>query len=73
MTSPTGIDRALRNRLARELPPIIEEVKGTFNHETVEQYYWDAARELSASNVTEFLPALVQRLTRERLKAKADA
>lgn len=55
-----------------DIDAMAREYTGTFNRETIERYVLDSIERLQrTSNVTQFLPLLVERFARERLRSLA--
>ena len=66
-------DDALRSRLASARDRLAEEFEGIHDRETISATLDASARELSGGEVTAFLPILVERFARERLRAQAQS
>ena len=47
----------------------MHEFAGVFNAETVERYILDTSEYFSEARIAQFVPLLVERFTRERLRA----
>ena len=58
-------------RIKSEVDRLADEFVGLFSRETVERCARESFEALKVSRVAEFVPALVYRFTRERLKAQA--
>ncbi len=71
--SPTE-ERELRERIRREADPLASEFAGIFSRETIERYLDESFDRLAPrANVVDFIPVLVYRYARERLRALARA
>ena len=74
MTTQLGdldVDLITRGRLERGLVSLGAEFAGTFSPETVERYVIESLEALPARRIQEFIPLLVHRFARERLRALA--
>ena len=71
----TPAERAdLDRRIAKESRALAREFSGTFGVETIERFISEAAASFAnRPNVADFVPILVRRFARERLKALAQA
>jgi arsenate reductase len=65
------VDLITRGRLERGLVSLGAEFAGTFSPETVERYVIESLESLPARRIQEFIPLLVHRFARERLRALA--
>jgi arsenate reductase (thioredoxin) len=65
------VDLITRGRLERGLVSLGAEFAGTFSPETVERYVIESLEALPARRITDFVPLLVHRFARERLRALA--
>ena len=60
-----------RQRERRAIEALAGEFQGVFNRETIDRVYSDSQVALGRGRVTDFAPALAERLARERLQALA--
>jgi arsenate reductase len=65
------VDLITRGRLERGVASLGTEFAGTFSPETVERYVIESLEALPARRIQEFVPLLVHRFARERLRALA--
>ncbi len=73
-TRPVGVSfNTEEARLVRDSAVRLQrEFDGTFNTETIERYIHDSQQQLtSQATISIWLPVLIERVTRERLKALA--
>jgi arsenate reductase (thioredoxin) len=63
------VDLITRGHLERGLDRLSEEFAGTFSHETVERYMAESLEGLARARMQNFVPLLVHRFARERLRA----
>jgi arsenate reductase (thioredoxin) len=68
MVNP-GLDREVA--LQREVRNLADEFAGIFSRETIDRYVYESLDRLSGARVKEFVPLLVYRFSRERLRALA--
>ncbi len=64
-----NVDLTTRGHLERGLDHLAEEFAGTFSPETVERYMAESLEALSGARMQNFVPLLVHRFARERLRA----
>ena len=67
------VDLITRGHLERGVAALCTEFAGTFSAETVERYVAESLEALSGRRLREFVPLLVHRFARERLRALAQA
>ena len=67
--SELDVDLVTRGHLERGLEHLSEEFAGTFSTETVERYMAESLQGLSGARMQHFVPLLVHRFARERLRA----
>ena len=67
------VDLITRGRLERGIDALREQFAGTFSPETIERYMVESLQSLPAARFKSFVPLLVHRFARERLKALAQA
>jgi arsenate reductase (thioredoxin) len=65
------IDLITRGHLERGLESLREQFAGTFSSETIERYLVESVEGLSGARFKDFVPLLVHRFARERLRALA--
>ena len=65
------IDLITRGHLERGLESLREQFAGTFSPETIERYLVESGEGLSGARFKDFVPLLVHRFARERLRALA--
>ena len=66
----TDLSVATRQHLRRQVDDLAREFEGVFSRETVERYVDESLEQLSArARVEDFIPVLVHRFARERLRA----
>jgi hypothetical protein len=63
------VDLTTRGHLERGLEHLSEQFAGTFPPETVERYMAESLERLSGARMQHFVPLLVHRFARERLRA----
>ena len=67
------VDLITRGHLERGIGALREQFAGTFSPETIERYMVESLEALPAARVESFVPLLVHRFARERLRALAQA
>ena len=67
------IDPVQEGLIQRASARLIDEFRGTFNEATIERYVRESLTALEGSRVVDFVPIFVDRFTRERLRALAQA
>ena len=67
------LDPITRQHVERAAAALEEEFAGIFGHETIARYIAESTDLLSGGSVNVFVPVLVHRFTRERLKALGQA
>ena len=65
------VDLITRGRIERGITSLGSEFAGTFSLETIERYVIESLEALPARRITDFVPLLVHRFARERLRALA--
>jgi arsenate reductase len=64
-----GLDPVTRAHLKRGVEGLVDEFRGIFSRETIERYVQESLEELPAARFSDFVPVLVHRFARERLRA----
>jgi arsenate reductase (thioredoxin) len=64
-----GLDPVTRAHLERGVEGLVDEFRGIFSRETIDRYVQESLEELPAARFTDFVPVLVHRFARERLRA----
>jgi arsenate reductase len=74
-TSLVGIelDPVTRAHLERGVEGLVDEFRGIFSRETIDRYVQESLQELPAARFSDFVPLLVHRFARERLRALGQA
>ena len=74
-TSGVGIelDPITRGHLDRGVEGLDDEFRGIFSRETIDRYVQESLQELPAARFSDFVPLLVHRFARERLRALGQA
>jgi arsenate reductase (thioredoxin) len=67
------VDLITRGHLERGIDALRDEFAGTFSPETIERYMVESLQKLPAARFKQFVPLLVHRFARERLRALAQA
>jgi arsenate reductase (thioredoxin) len=67
------LDAITRGHLERGVDGLVEEFRGIFSRETIERYVQESLERLPAARFTDFIPLLVHRFARERLRALGQA
>ncbi len=67
----TEVDLATKGHIDRSLDVLAAEFEGIFSRETIERYVDESTDEFAGSKVQEFVPIMVERFTRQRLRALA--
>ncbi|MGA8219924.1 MAG: arsenate reductase ArsC [Solirubrobacterales bacterium] len=67
----TEVDLAIKGHIDRSLDVLAAEFEGIFSRETIERYVDGSTDEFAGSRVQEFVPIMVERFTRQRLRALA--
>jgi arsenate reductase (thioredoxin) len=68
-----SVDATTRWHLDRQLDSLAEEFGGIFSRETIERFVAESLAGLSGARFGDFLPVLVHRFSRERLRALGQA
>ena len=63
------LDPITRAHLERGVEGLVDEFRGIFSRETIERYVEESLESLPAARFSDFVPVLVHRFTRERLRA----
>jgi protein-tyrosine-phosphatase len=67
------LDPAAQNHLDNGVDALADEFAGIFSRETIQAYVDESLEQLETARLQEFLPLLVNRFARERLRALAQA
>jgi arsenate reductase (thioredoxin) len=68
-----NLDPVTRAHLERGVEGLVDEFRGIFSRETIDRYVKESLDELPAARFTDFVPVLVHRFARERLRALGQA
>jgi arsenate reductase (thioredoxin) len=63
------LDPITREHLERGIEGLVDEFRGMFSRETIDRYVQESLQDLPAARFTDFIPLLVHRFARERLRA----
>jgi arsenate reductase (thioredoxin) len=63
------LDPITRGHLDRGIEGLVDEFRGVFSRQTIERYVIESLESLPAARFRDFIPVLVHRFARERLKA----
>jgi arsenate reductase (thioredoxin) len=69
----TQLDPVTRLHLERGVEGLVDEFRGVFSRETIDRYVHESLQELPAARFSDFIPLLVHRFARERLRALGQA
>jgi arsenate reductase (thioredoxin) len=64
-----NLDPVTRAHLERGVEGLVDEFRGIFSRETIDRYVQESLEELPAARFSDFVPVLVHRFARERLRA----
>jgi hypothetical protein len=67
------IDPVTRVHLDRGVEGLVDDFRGVFSRQTIERYVQESLESLPAARFSDFVPVLVHRFARGRLKALAQA
>ncbi|HEX6675203.1 MAG TPA: arsenate reductase ArsC [Actinomycetes bacterium] len=67
------LDQASRTAFGPSILRLAREFRGIYGRETIERYVDESISRLSGARLTDFLPVFVERFSRERLRALAQA
>jgi protein-tyrosine-phosphatase len=70
---PTQLDPSTQAFLNHGLESLVDEFRGVFSRQTIERYVDESLESLPAARISDFVPVLVHRFARERLRALAQA
>ena len=65
----TELDPVTRVHLERGVEGLVDEFRGVFSRQTIERFVFESLEKLPAARFKDFIPVLVHRFARERLKA----
>ena len=63
------LDPITRGHLDRGIEGLVDEFRGVFSRQTIERYVFESLESLPAARFRDFVPVLVHRFARERLRA----
>jgi arsenate reductase (thioredoxin) len=63
------LDAVTRGHLDRGIESLVDEFRGVFSRQTIERYVFESLESLPAARFGDFIPVLVHRFARERLRA----
>ncbi len=69
----TQLDEATREHIQRSVDLLAQEFEGIFSRETIDAYVEESLDQFSDARFQDFVPLLVERFSRERLRALAQA
>jgi arsenate reductase (thioredoxin) len=74
-TSVVGmeLDPITRGHIERGIEGLVDEFRGIFSRETIDRYVMESLEQLPAARFSDFVPLLVHRFARERLRALGQA
>ena len=67
------LDQATKGHIERSLDVLAEEFSGIFSRETIDAYVEQSLDELADARLPDFIPLMVERFSRQRLRALAQA
>ena len=67
------LDPITRGHVERGIEGLVDEFRGVFSRETIDRYVYESLEQLPAARFTDFVPLLVHRFARERLRALGQA
>jgi arsenate reductase (thioredoxin) len=67
------LDPVTRGHPERGVEGLVDEFRGIFSRETIDRYVQESLQELPAARFSDFIPLLVHRFARERLRALGQA
>ena len=67
------LDAITRGHLDRGIESLVDEFRGVFSRQTIERYVFESLESLPAARFSDFVPVLVHRFARERLRALGQA
>src|SRR5512132_364040 len=70
---PTELDQATRAHIQRSIEVLSVDFAGIFSRETINAYVEESLDQFSDARVEEFVPLMVERFSRQRLRALAQA
>jgi arsenate reductase len=71
--APTQLDQATRDHIQRSIDVLADEFAGVFSRETIEGFIDESTDQFADSRVHDFVPLMVERFTRQRLRALGQA
>ena len=73
MPEPVALDHVTQAHLDRGVEELVDEFRGVFSRETVDRFVQESLRALPGTRIPDFIPVLVHRFARERLRALGQA
>ncbi len=70
---PTQLDQTTRDHIQRSIDVLAGEFAGIFSRETIEAFIDESTDQFADSRVQDFVPLMVERFTRQRLRALGQA
>lgn len=70
---PVELDLVTRAHVDRGIDGLVDEFRGIFSRQTIERFVFDSLESLPAARFPDFIPVLVHRFARERLRALGQA
>jgi protein-tyrosine-phosphatase len=70
---PLALDAVTQAHLDRGIEELVDEFRGVFSRETVNRFVQESLKALPGSRIQDFIPVLVHRFARERLRAFGQA
>jgi arsenate reductase len=67
------LDPITRTHVERGIEGLVDEFRGIFSRETIDRYVYESLQQLPAARFSDFVPLLVHRFARERLRALGQA
>jgi arsenate reductase (thioredoxin) len=68
-----GLDPITQAHVERGIEGLVDEFRGVFSRETIDRYVQESLESLPAARFSDFVPVLVHRFARERLRALGQA
>ena len=71
--APTQLDPATRDHIQRSIDVLADEFADVFSRSTIEEFIDESTDQFADSKVQDFVPLMVERFTRQRLRALGQA